>query len=301
MTSTQRTLSDYKIKNLGSWQRSESLSAPYIPNRWKRQQPTKLQPDSSASSERLLSSPLQTQQPLHIQCRLPAFLPRSLPSPPPGEGLWLCVGVALAAHSRLPAVSRRRRRRQQPGVAVRAAEASQCPQRERFKVTMDTVSAWAPGVGFTLLPHVGGILGGLITDREIHGWYEYLEKPSWCPPNWMFAPVWGTLYTSMGYGSYLVWKELGGFNKKSLVPLGLYAGQLALNWSWTPIFFGAHKTGWGLVALLLTAGAATATTSSWYHVNKTSAYLMFPYLAWLTLASALNYRIWKDNPNKKKP
>lgn len=166
---------------------------------------------------------------------------------------------------------------------------------------MEMVPAWAPAVGFTLLPHAGGFLGSNITKREIPTWYETLQKPSWCPPNWVFAPVWGTLYTSMGYGSYLVWKELGGFNEKSVVPLGLYAGNLALNWAWTPIFFGAHKMGWGLVTLLLTTGTATATTASWYNINKTAAYLMVPYLAWLSLASALNYRIWKDNRNKKKP
>lgn len=103
----------------------------------------------------------------------------------------------------------------------------------------------------------------------------------------------------MGYGSYLVWKELGGFTEKAAVPLGLYAGQLALNWAWTPIFFGAHKMGWGLATLLLTTGTATATTASWYHINRTAAYLMVPYLAWLTMASVLNYRIWKDNRNKK--
>ncbi|KAF4802490.1 Translocator protein [Turdus rufiventris] len=103
------------------------------------------------------------------------------------------------------------------------------------------------------------------------------------------------------YGSYLVWKELGGFNEKSVVPLGLYAGNLALNWAWTPIFFGAHKMGWGLLTLLFTTGTAAATTASWYNINKTAAYLMVPYLAWLSLASALNYRIWKDNSNKKRP
>ncbi|XP_042745576.1 translocator protein isoform X1 [Lagopus leucura] len=170
---------------------------------------------------------------------------------------------------------------------------------DKDSVSMEVVPAWASAVGFTLLPHAGGVLGSKITRKEIPVWYESLQKPSWCPPNWVFAPVWGTLYTSMGYGSYLVWKELGGFSEKAVVPLGLYAGQLALNWAWTPIFFGAHKMGWGLATLLLTTGTATATTASWYHINRTAAYLMVPYLAWLTMASALNYRIWKDNRNKK--
>uniref|UniRef100_A0A8C0GMB7 Translocator protein n=1 Tax=Chelonoidis abingdonii TaxID=106734 RepID=A0A8C0GMB7_CHEAB len=91
---------------------------------------------------------------------------------------------------------------------------------------------------------------------------------------------------------------LGGFSEDSVVQLGLYAGQLALNWAWTPIFFRAHKIGWGLVNLLLTSGAATATPVTWYHVNKKAAYLMFPYLAWLTLASVLNYRIWKQQQKR---
>ncbi|XP_030070227.1 translocator protein [Microcaecilia unicolor] len=159
---------------------------------------------------------------------------------------------------------------------------------------------WAPAAGFILLPHAGNFLGGLITRREVDTWYETLQKPSWHPPNWMFGPVWGTLYTSMGYGSYLVWKELGGFNEKAVVPLGLYAGQLALNWAWTPLFFGARKIGWAFAEILLLSGTVAATTVHWYPINKTAAYLMFPCLAWLTLSSVLNYCIWRDNTGKKK-
>ncbi|KAM4675065.1 translocator protein [Discoglossus pictus] len=160
-------------------------------------------------------------------------------------------------------------------------------------------SSWLPAIGFTLLPHVGGILGGFITRREVRTWYTTLVKPDWRPPNWMFAPVWTALYTSMGYGSYLMWKELGGFTEDAVVPLGLYAGQLALNWAWTPLFFGYHKIGWGFVELVAVTGTAAATTLSWFPVSRTAAYLMFPYLAWLTLASCLNYSIWRNNKDKK--
>lgn len=71
-------------------------------------------------------------------------------------------------------------------------------------VSMEVVPAWASAVGFTLLPHAGGVLGSKITRKEIPEWYESLQKPSWCPPNWVFAPVWGTLYTSMGYVFHIV-------------------------------------------------------------------------------------------------
>lgn len=158
-------------------------------------------------------------------------------------------------------------------------------------------STWVHAFGFTVLPHAASVVSWSYRE-EITGWYTTLKKPSWCPPNWAFGPVWFSLYTSMGYGSYLVWKELGGFTDEALVPLGLYGAQLLLNWAWTPIFFKAHRVGWAFVELLCVYGAAAATTVSWHRVNPTATYLMLPYMAWLTLAGALNYCIWRDNKPK---
>ncbi|XP_065583528.1 translocator protein-like [Artemia franciscana] len=150
-------------------------------------------------------------------------------------------------------------------------------------------------VAATLFPNVGGIFGALITRREVKTWYPTLNKPEWRPPNWAFGPVWTALYTGMGYASYLIYKEAGGFNGAAKLPLALYASQLALNWAWTPIFFGLHSIKGGLIDILLLDAAAAATAYSFFKVNSTAGWILAPYLAWLSVATALNYYVWKNN------
>ncbi|XP_032406059.1 translocator protein [Xiphophorus hellerii] len=161
------------------------------------------------------------------------------------------------------------------------------------------MTMWLPMIGLTALPHIGGFYGGFITRKEVKNWYPTLNKPSWRPPNAAFPVVWTCLYTGMGYGSYLIWKELGGFTEDAVVPLGLYGLQLALNWAWTPIFFGAHKLKWALVEIVFLTGTVGATMVSWYSISRTASLLLAPYLSWLCLATALNYCVWRDNPEKK--
>ncbi|XP_028432669.1 translocator protein isoform X1 [Perca flavescens] len=161
------------------------------------------------------------------------------------------------------------------------------------------MNMWLPMLGMTALPHLGGLVGGYITRQQVKTWYPTLKKPSWRPPNAAFPIVWTCLYTGMGYGSYLVWKELGGFTEDALVPLGLYGLQLALNWTWTPIFFGAHKLKLALMEIVLLTGTVAATMVSWYPINRTATLLMAPYLSWLCLATSLNYCIWRDNSEEK--
>ncbi|XP_069797644.1 translocator protein-like [Narcine bancroftii] len=158
---------------------------------------------------------------------------------------------------------------------------------------------WAQIAGFATFPHVGGFFGWYFTRSHVHTWYENLKKPAWRPPNKMFPLAWTALYTGMGYGSYLVWKDVGGFTSEALVPLGLYGTQLALNWTWTPVFFGAHRLDLALANILCLYGTVVATVVSWYPINRTATLLMAPYLAWLTLATTLAYCIWRDNPDKK--
>lgn len=152
-----------------------------------------------------------------------------------------------------------------------------------------------PAVGATILPNLGGWAGGLITAKNINPWYESLRKPDWRPPNWAFGPIWTTLYCSMGYASYLVWRDGGGFAGEAGCPLALYGINLGLNWAWTPIFFGAKSLKWSFYEILAVLGSSAATTTAFYQVNRTAGYLLFPYVAWGSLATVLNYVIWRDN------
>ncbi|XP_055346689.1 translocator protein-like [Paramacrobiotus metropolitanus] len=154
-----------------------------------------------------------------------------------------------------------------------------------------------------VIPNIGGWVGGLLTRTEVEGafsWYERLKKPSWRPPNWAFGPVWTTLYCGMGAASWMVWRQGGGLNGVAKVPLLLYGSSLALNWAWSPVFFKLHQTGWGLGIISALWLNVAACIGAFYPINKVASYLMVPYLAWLSLATALNFCIWRDNPKADK-
>jgi len=158
-------------------------------------------------------------------------------------------------------------------------------------------------IGATMFPFIGGGLGSMITRKEIPTWYKTLKKPWFNPPNWVFGPAWTTLYASMGYASYLVYKNGGGFQGDAKTALLLYGTQLALNWAWTPIFFGAHKLKLALAEILCMDIAVAATMYSFLQINPVAGMLMVPYQMWLTLATALNYSIAmnnEDEPQKAK-
>jgi len=147
-----------------------------------------------------------------------------------------------------------------------------------------------PAAAATLLPYVGGFAGSFITRKNIPNWYEHLVKPSWRPPNWAFGPVWTCLYGGMGFASYLVWRDGG-----DATALSLYSAQLALNWAWTPIFFGAHRVRAAFLEMCVLWAAAGATGLAFHQVNRAAGLLFLPYMAWLSLAAALNYAVWRDN------
>ncbi|XP_063232379.1 translocator protein [Bacillus rossius redtenbacheri] len=154
-----------------------------------------------------------------------------------------------------------------------------------------------PLVGATVLPNVGGWIGAYFTRKNVKVWYESLKRPDWRPPNAAFAPIWTGLYCGMGYASYLVWRDGGGFDGPARLPLALYGSQLALNWAWSPIFFGAHNIKLGLVTIGVLWVNVAACVATFREVSPTAGLILLPYLGWLSLASALNYVVWRDNPD----
>ncbi|XP_047539737.1 translocator protein-like [Vanessa atalanta] len=155
-------------------------------------------------------------------------------------------------------------------------------------------------IGAMILPNIGGWAGAITMTGEVRSangtaWYESINKPSWNPPNWVFGPAWTALYTGMGYASYMVYEDCGGFTDDALIPLALYGGHLLINWTWTPVFFKFHQIGLALIHMFVLDAAATACTLSFFRINKKTLFFMAPYLCWLTFATCLNYSIWQLN------
>jgi benzodiazapine receptor len=144
--------------------------------------------------------------------------------------------------------------------------------------------------GWVLLCFAAASLGALYPPDE---WYAALQKPTWNPPGWIFGPVWSALYTMMAVAAWLVWKR-GGFAAQRR-PLGVFLAQLALNALWTPLFFGLHWPGVAFVEILLLGLAIAWTTALFWRVQRPAAYLLMPYLAWVSFAAVLNGTLWRLN------
>lgn len=125
-----------------------------------------------------------------------------------------------------------------------------------------------------------GIIGSLFTTSAIPTWYAALNKPFFSPPNWIFAPVWTTLYILMGISLYLVWK-------KRSVPT-IFWVQLIFNATWSIVFFGMRSPILGLINIAALWIAVFLTIKVFLKINRSAAYLLHPYLAWISFASILN-------------
>ncbi|MFH1187402.1 MAG: TspO/MBR family protein [bacterium] len=145
-----------------------------------------------------------------------------------------------------------------------------------------------------LLPQIAGAIGSLFTTSAIPSWYASTNKPSFNPPNWIFGPVWITLYILMGISVYLVWQEVEK-NKKSKNAITLFWIHLIFNASWSVIFFGLKNPALAFANIIIILVFIIILMIKFWKINKYSVYLLIPYLLWVSFATLLNYSIWRMN------
>jgi translocator protein len=124
-------------------------------------------------------------------------------------------------------------------------------------------------------------------------WYGQLAKPSWTPPNRLFAPVWIVLYATMAVAGWMVWREAGLAG--ALLPLGLFTVQLALNGIWSWLFFGLHRPDLAFADIIALWLAIAATIVAVQPISVTAWLLLLPYFLWVSFALVLNFSIWQLN------
>lgn len=146
-------------------------------------------------------------------------------------------------------------------------------------------------VGFIGLCLLVGLVGGSVTVPALRGWYQSLHAPPGTPPNWVFAPVWSTLYVMIGVAGWLAWKRTGAAR-----PLRLWGWQLAANAIWCPVFFGLHSPALGIVVMAALLVMLALTVRAFAGVHRVAALLMVPYAAWCLYATYLNMGFLLLNP-----
>jgi translocator protein len=139
-----------------------------------------------------------------------------------------------------------------------------------------------------------GMIGSIFTAQSVRTWYVELTKPSFSPPNWLFAPVWITLYAMMGIALYIEWEKSKSMDVPAIVFVVFFV-QLLLNALWSFLFFGLRSPLWGSVGIVLLWAAILLTIVLFWRFSRTAGALLIPYFAWVTFASILTFSIWKLN------
>ncbi len=136
-------------------------------------------------------------------------------------------------------------------------------------------------------------LGGWVTAGSVGGWYPTLQKPTFNPPNWVFAPVWTVLYVTIAIAGWRVWRSRGFAGARSA--MSAYALQLAFNLGWSLLFFGGRMIGAALAEIVLLLAAIVLNAVLFWRIDRAAALLLVPYAAWVGFAAVLNAAIWHLN------
>jgi tryptophan-rich sensory protein len=137
-----------------------------------------------------------------------------------------------------------------------------------------------------------GIIGSIFTTPSIATWYAELVKPSFNPPNYLFGPVWITLYLLMGISLYLIWNAK---DKKIMPAVIIFAIQLILNSVWSIVFFGLHSPFYAFIIIVALWIFIVLSIVFFFRIRKTAAYLLIPYICWVSFAAVLNFAIFSLN------
>jgi tryptophan-rich sensory protein len=139
---------------------------------------------------------------------------------------------------------------------------------------------------------VSGI-GGAITATSVGTWYQGLEKPSFNPPDWVFAPVWTALYVMMAIAGWRVWRRARFEARRKA--LTLFVVQLGLNLIWSLLFFGLQRIDLALMEIVILLFAIIANTAVFWRLDRAAGALFVPYVLWVAYATALNASLWRLN------
>jgi tryptophan-rich sensory protein len=135
---------------------------------------------------------------------------------------------------------------------------------------------------------------GAFASIDAKEFYATLDQPAWAPPSAVFGPVWTLLYMSMALAAWLVWRERGFARARGA--LGLFIVQLVLNALWSWLFFAWHRGAFAFVDIVALLALIVATIVSFAKIRRLAAWLLAPYLAWVSFATLLNYSVWQRNP-----
>lgn len=150
------------------------------------------------------------------------------------------------------------------------------------------MNKWFVLAGFIILCLGVGVVSGVMTAGAMVDWYPSLNKPTFNPPSWIFAPVWTLLYIMMAVAAWRVW--LAGPSSKPA--LNLFFIQLVLNFLWSIYFFGLHSPALALIDIIAMWIIIALTTRAFFKIARPAGWLLVPYLAWVSFAVVLNANIW---------
>lgn len=151
------------------------------------------------------------------------------------------------------------------------------------------INSWMKLIAAIVFCQMAGLIGSLFTFTAIPTWYAQLNKPFFNPPNWVFGPVWTMLFTLMGISLYIIWTKKQ--NKKTRQAINIFLVQLVLNTLWSILFFGLKSPTLAFIEILILWFAIYTTIAHFWRLSKPSAYLLVPYIAWVSFASLLNLAI----------